>query len=176
MPNCRTAALLRTAQGVCRGASSRCQGGYASAIITGPDELAEQTGTIEWICKSPLRPYHKRKNWFIHASVVPELQEVAQDGDIEISTFRGGGPGGKNVNKVATAVRVVHKTTGTTVVCSDERSQKQNKERALARLRVKLAAMQDAEADKQKDAAWQEHTKLVRGNPVRGYRGKKFER
>ena len=62
------------------------------------------------------------------------------------------------------------------MACSDERSQKQNKERAIARLGVRLLALQEAAADKQRKAAWREHTRLVRGNPVRVYRGQKFER
>lgn len=149
---------------------------YASALIEGPDGLAELCGTVGWVCKSPLRPHHKRKNWFIHASAVPELQDIAQDSEVRVSTFRSGGPGGQNVNKVETAVRVVHVATGISVVCSDERSQKQNRERAMARLRVKLLEQAAEERSRQKDAAWQEHQKLVRGNPVRVYAGMDFIR
>ena len=149
-------------------------GDFDSALLDGPGELGKVCGTVLWICKSPLRPHHKRKNWFIHVSAVPELREISTDNEVEISAFRSGGPGGQNVNKVETAVRIVHKATGISVVCSDERSQKQNKERAMARLRVKLAALKEAEHARQKDAAWQEHQQLVRGNPVRVYAGRDF--
>ncbi|MCR5169940.1 MAG: hypothetical protein K6C33_05700 [Desulfovibrio sp.] len=111
---------------------------YASALLEGPEGLAALCGTVGWVCRSPLRPSHKRKNWFIHVAAVPELKEITQDSEVRVSTFRSGGPGGQNVNKVETAVRVVHVATGITVVCSDERSQKQNRVRAMARLRVKL--------------------------------------
>ncbi|MBQ7608844.1 MAG: peptide chain release factor H [Desulfovibrionaceae bacterium] len=151
-------------------------GEYASALLDGPEDLATVCGTIAWICKSPLRPNHKRKNWYIHVSAVPELKEITKDSEVLVTTFRSGGPGGQNVNRVETAVRVVHPSTGITVVCSDERSQKQNKERALARLRVRLAALEAEVRGKQKDSAWQEHQKLVRGNPVRIYTGMDFVR
>ena len=149
---------------------------YASALLEGPEGLVALCGTVGWVCRSPLRPSHKRKNWFIHVAAVPELKEITQDSEVRVSTFRSGGPGGQNVNKVETAVRVVHVATGITVVCSDERSQKQNRERAMARLRVKLLEQAAQERCRQKDAAWQEHQKLVRGNPVRVYAGMDFVR
>ena len=147
-----------------------------SIMFSTDEDLSALEGTIQWICESPFRPHHKRKNWFVDVSIIPEQEIICQDNNIPFERFHCGGKGGQNVNKVETGVRLVHIPTGITVSSTAERSQLLNKKDALEKLAIILKSKQSEQAQLQINSAWQEHNKIVRGNPVRTYKGQAFQR
>lgn len=148
---------------------------FHSILFETQNDLSFLQGTILWICKSPIRENHKRKNWFVDVSVIPETEEISKEEDYKIEKFHSGGKGGQNVNKVETGIRVIHIPTGIAVVSTEERSQFMNKQKAIKRLQGILSAMEQENVAKQTNQAWKEHYEFVRGNPVRVYEGMNFK-
>ena len=149
---------------------------YESLQFQTEHDLSSLDGTVQWICNSPFRPKHKRKNWFIDVSIIPEAKVISTDQEYRIEKFHCGGKGGQNVNKVETGVRVIHIPTGLTASSREERSQHRNRQRAMEKIQELLKQQEKDVENRQNNQAWKEHGHIVRGNPVRVYSGMEFKR
>ena len=151
-------------------------GTYRSVRLSSSDDLSYFIGSVQWIWQSSYRPGHKRKNWFLDFSECPIASfETFDERQIVFETFRSGGNGGQNVNKVETGVRAIYVPNGLSAICTEERSQLQNKRRAIAKLKD---AMMIANAEREAKAindVWKRHTQIVRGEAVRKFYGLDFK-
>lgn len=146
--------------------------------LSGPNSVEYANGiegTILWICKSPYRLNHKRKNWFIEVEIFNEEENIQfNKKDIKIETMRSSGNGGQKVNKVETGVRIIHIPSKIMVKAQEERSQHQNKKLAMARLMKALQEVNEDKDQKLDKNRWQKHQIIKRGDAVRTFKGNEF--
>ena len=181
------ALVKETRQGAPIEAGGRVFTPYKSILVDIPSGYFPPEGSVQWICPSPVRKGHRRKNWFFKVSVmsaasIPDaysdfgLHPAKPDKRvIRVESFRSPGKGGQNVNKVETGIRICHLTTGLVATSVTARTQAANKKLALERLGDMIARHNDERQHIMETTKWNTHNALQRGGAVMVFRGLSFE-
>ena len=135
--------------------------------------LKSEKGVHRLVRISPFNAQGKRQTSFVSLDVMPDIEEdldvdINED-DLRIDTYRSSGAGGQHINKTSSAIRITHIPTGTVVQCQNERSQFQNKDKAMQMLKAKLYLLKkEANAEKLSDIRG-EVKEIGWGNQIRSY-------
>ena len=135
--------------------------------------LKSEKGVHRLVRISPFNAQGKRQTSFVSLDVMPDIEEDVEvdidPGDLRIDTYRSSGAGGQHINKTSSAIRITHLPTGVVVQCQNERSQFQNKDKAMQMLKAKLYLLKkEANAEKLSDIRG-EVTEIGWGNQIRSY-------
>lgn len=135
--------------------------------------LKSEKGVHRLVRISPFNAAGKRQTSFVSLDVMPDIEEdldvEINDDDIRIDTYRSSGAGGQHINKTSSAVRITHMPTGIVVQCQNERSQLQNKDKAMKMLKAKLYMLKKQEEEEKRSRIRGEVKEIGWGNQIRSY-------
>ena len=135
--------------------------------------LKSEKGVHRLVRISPFNAQGKRQTSFVSCDVMPDIEDdidiEIKDDEIKVDTYRSSGAGGQHINKTSSAIRITHLPTGIVVTCQNERSQFQNKDKAMQMLKAKLYMLeQEKQAEKLSDIRG-EVTDIAWGHQIRSY-------
>jgi len=144
--------------------------------VSGPfafGKLSCETGVHRLVRISPFDSAKRRHTSFAAVDCIPEFSDdiniKLNEDDLKIDFFRASGPGGQNVNKVSSAVRLTHLPTGIVVQCQNERSQHKNRAQAMKMLKAKLYMLEQQKRDAELAKLYGEKGEIAWGNQIRSY-------